>query len=663
MDKIFSGLNDKQIEAVKALEGPVLVISGPGSGKTKCLTHRTANLMAHKVRPENILAITFTNKASNEMRERIGHLLGRKYPVSARWQFINPYMPLIGTFHSVCLKILRREIEMLGFGSNFTVLDSDDQVSLVKRIMTDLEIDTKKYNPRIVLIKISRLKTELISPDRTPKNDFYSQLVARVYEQYQSQLKKMNSLDFDDLISFTVRIFKSRPDILGRYQDIWKYILVDEYQDTSHDQYQLITLLAQKNKNIFAIGDDAQSIYQFRQADIRNILNFQKDYPEAKVIMLEQNYRSTKNIIAAAQELISKNKNQITKELWTENDHGHRILIKETLNERGEASFVAQNIIDLMANGQSLNDCAILYRTHAQSRAIEESLISAALPYHIVGGIKFYERKEIKDILAFLKFIRNPTDVISFERIINIPPRGLGNAILEKISDQNENNAMSAISNLLRNGLSSRQHNNLRSFHDLLSDLQTQSQEKKLTALIKYIIEKIKYEEYLKSLSETKLAYENMEERMENLKELLTVARKYDATEGGKGIDQFLEEIALLQENPETKETAQKITLMTMHASKGLEFPNVFIVGMEEGLFPQNRAIIDPKELEEERRLCYVAITRAKERLVLTHTKYRSIYGSTESNLPSRFIGEIPAHVADYQFFDFGDDEGTIRYF
>jgi len=666
-DKIFNGLNDKQIEAVKALKGPVLVISGPGSGKTKCLTHRTANLISNSVRPENILCLTFTNKAADEMQERIGHLLGRKYPTNLRWQFINPYVPLIGTFHSVCLKILRREIEILGYGRNFNVLDGDDQTALVKRIMNDIEIDTKRYNPRIILSKISGLKTELISPDNAPKNDFYSQLVARVFSQYQHQLKKMNALDFDDLISFTVQIFKTRPDILEKYQDIWQYVLVDEYQDTSHDQYQLIKLLSQKNKNIFCIGDDAQSIYQFRRADIRNILNFQKDYPEAEIVMLEQNYRSTKNIIAAAQEVISKNKSQISKELWTENDHGHKILIKETLNERGEANFVVQNIVNLANNGKSLNDFAVLYRTHAQSRAIEEALISHGLPYHIVGGIKFYERKEIKDILAFLKFINNPADAISFERIINIPPRGLGNAVLEKVSQKNESNIVEAMAQIIDDGLAPKQTNSLKAFRNLILDLRNRAATEKLTQLIKHVIEKTKYEEYLKSLSETKLAYENLEERSENLRELLTVAKKYDAAgnpsqDEETGLAKFLAEIALLQENPVADEVAQKVTLMTMHASKGLEFPNVFIVGMEEGLFPQNRAIIDPKELEEERRLCYVAITRAKERLILTHTKYRSIYGSTESNLPSRFIGEIPAHVADYKFFDFGNDEETINY-
>jgi len=654
---VFKNLNEKQIEAVKAIDGPVLVISGPGSGKTRCLTHRVAYLISQGIKPGSILAITFTNKASNEMKERIQKLLeieNWKQPREAeQWPLwplkITSALPTTGTFHSICLRILRKEIPLLGYKSNFSIFDTNDQVSLVKKVMANLEIDSKKYNPNLILNKISKLKTDLIFSENYNPIDFFAKIVSRVYNNYQSELKRMNGLDFNDLIVLTVKIFKQYPEILEKYQNYWKYILVDEYQDTSHDQYTLVKFLSSKNRNIFAIGDDAQSIYAFRDADIRNILNFQKDYPDAKVIFLEQNYRSTQNILAAAQNIISNNQTQVPKELWTENTKGEKIHIKETLNERAEAEFIVDKMDSLLESGYKIQDFTVLYRTHAQSRAIEEALITRGFPYQIVGGIRFYERKEIKDILAYLKFIVNPTDLISFERIYNVPTRGIGETTFDKISEIGEADLIQSIGVLAKEKGETKQAKALTEFKKLLTDLAEKKDEKNLTSVIKYVIKRINYEDYLKSLAEKKELYGNAEDKIENLKELLTVAKKYDLLGGGEGIEKFLEEIALLQETDKLKEAANRITLMTIHSSKGLEFPIVFIAGMEEGLFPHSRATLAPLELEEERRLCYVAITRAKDQLILTHAKYRTIFGSTQSNLPSRFIYEMPQNVLHIQ--------------
>jgi len=663
-NRILENLNDKQVEAVKIIDGPVLVISGPGSGKTRCLTHRVAYLISQGILSENILAVTFTNKAAGEMRDRILNLLEVE-PQYRGSTSIGSVMPLIGTFHSIGLRILRNEIPQLGYRRNFAVFDEDDRLSLIKRVMSDLEIDTKSYNPRAILFKISELKTKLILPEDNDPKDYYSEIVAKVYKKYQEELRILNAADFDDLIVLPVKIFKQNPETLHKYQELWKYILVDEYQDTSHDQYILINLLAQKYHNLFAIGDDAQSIYQFRRADIRNILNFQKDYSEAKIILLEQNYRSTQNIITAAQEIISKNKNQIPKELWTDNDQGEKIVVAETINERHEASSVISKVEDFMAKGYSAKDFSILYRTHAQSRAIEEALIMSGFPYQIIGGLKFYERKEIKDILAYLKLISNPTDSISLERVYNIPPRGVGKAMIEKIRDNNEPNILKALEQTIKDkALSPRQLLVISDFHKLISGLAGAAEKKNLREIIKHIIKKVDYEDYLKEFSLSKTSdYENLEDRLENLKELMTVASKYDELDGKEGMERFLEEVALLQHTDKLRNDPNKITLMTIHASKGLEFPIVFIVGMEEGLFPHSRTTINPSELEEERRLCYVAITRAKEHLVLTYTKYRRIFGSSSATLPSRFIGEIPAKLMDWQMIeDFDDNEEKVYY-
>lgn len=662
MNKIFEGLNDKQAEAVKIVDGPVLVISGPGSGKTRCLTHRVAYLIKEGIPANNILAVTFTNKAAGEMRERVEKLLGSPSTGSGRFAT----SPQIGTFHSIGLRILRNEIPQLGYRRNFTIFDEDEQLSLVKRVMTDLEIDTKSFNPKIILYKISELKTQLKYPEDHEPKDYYSEIVAKIYKKYQQELKELNSVDFDDLIVLPVKIFKQNENTLRKYQEFWKYILVDEYQDTSHDQYIFINLLGNKYRNLFCIGDDAQSIYQFRRADIRNILNFQKDYPEAKIVMLEQNYRSTKNIIEAAQEIISKNKNQLPKSLWTKNNDGEKITIAETMNERHESSLVISKMKDLMGKGYTNKDFAVLYRTHAQSRALEEGLIMSGFPYQIIGGLKFYERKEIKDMLAYLKIIANPSDSLAMERIYNIPPRGIGKSMVEKMRSTGEQNIIKALELMKKSDLLPKKQLALVSdFHKKLNDMIEVADKKNLRETIKYIIKKLNYEDYLKEFSLAKQTdYENFEDRLENLKELQTVASKYDELEGKEGIERFLEEITLLQHTDKLRDQPNKITLMTIHASKGLEFPVVFIVGMEEGLFPHSRTIINPHELEEERRLCYVAVTRAKDHLVLTYTKYRKIFGSSSATLPSRFIGEIPSKLVNYEFSDrdYDDEFETIRY-
>lgn len=651
---ILKGLNEKQQEAVKAIDGPVLVISGPGSGKTKCLTHRVAWLIASGIKPENILAITFTNKASGEMKERISKLLGKKGDGPA---------PTIGTFHSLGLRILRKEIHHLGYSPNFSICGSDDQLSLMKRIMGNLEMDPKRYNPRSMLGKISKLKTSLIWPENYSPQEYMDKIIAKLYGHYQTELRALNALDFDDLIVLTVKVFREHPEVLDKYHEWWKYIMVDEYQDTSHDQYQFVQLLASKYKNIFAIGDDAQSIYAFREADIRNILNFQKDYPKAQVVMLEQNYRSTQTILAAAQNIISNNKNQFPKTLWTENTAGEKILVKETLNERTEAKFIVSQIGKYMRAGHGLSAFTILYRTHAQSRAVEEALISNGLPYQIVGGIKFYERKEIKDVMAYLKLIHNPIDILSFERIYNVPARGIGDTTYNKILATGEKDLIKSLAVLVEKEGESKKGLALRRFHTLLSDLKEFSKHNTLTNTLKRIVEDVGYEAYLRNLSVAKgTKLENVEERMENINELFTVARGYDNLNPDDGRARFLEEIALLQSADDIKENAIRVTLMTMHSSKGLEFPIVFIIGMEEGLFPHARTLYAPHEMEEERRLCYVGITRAKERLILTHTKYRNIFGTTEVNLPSRFISEMPSELIDQQFVDPYGDEDVIEY-
>ncbi|MEK7515303.1 MAG: UvrD-helicase domain-containing protein [Patescibacteria group bacterium] len=644
MEHILKGLNEKQQDAVRAIQGPVLVISGPGSGKTRCLTHRIAYLIAHGIPPASILAVTFTNKAAKEIGDRVRALMPAM-----------PSEPAMGTFHSICLRILRVHAHLVGYRQQFTIADRDDQLSVVKSALAELELDPKQYVPAAILSKISKLKTSLITPDTYAPKEHFEKIVGRVFRIYQDTLLKAHTFDFDDLISVTVRLLKEHPDILERYQKQWHYILVDEYQDTSHNQYQLVTMLAAQHRNIFCIGDDAQSIYLFRDADIRNILNFQKEYPDANVILLEQNYRSTKNIIAAAQHMIAQNASQIPKELWTANTHGEPISIREAINERDEGFRVADNIQRLLARNHMRKDIAVLYRTHAQSRPIEEALITTGIPYRMVGGLKFYDRREIRDILAYLKVAVNPADLVSFERIANVPARGIGGATIQHIIRASDGDLIVAAESVA--GTASLTPRAVRSITQLaaaLSGFADAAKNLTPSALIGYVSKTLGYEAYLRATI-AKTSKEG-DERMENVRELVSVAQKFDSPESS-GLAGLLEHISLLQETDRLREDANSVTLMTIHSSKGLEFPVVFVVGMEEGLFPHNRTLASPHELEEERRLCYVAITRAKERLFLSYARFRRMFGSTQSNIPSRFLGEIPEHLIKWERQGGGDEE------
>ncbi|TSC73772.1 MAG: PcrA [Parcubacteria group bacterium Gr01-1014_44] len=660
MSKLFEGLNEKQMEGVRATEGPVLIIAAAGSGKTKVLTHRIAHLIEKGVSPEEILAVTFTNKAAGEMKERISSLLKKREGV----------MPLVGTFHSVGARFLREE------RGDFTIYDSDEQLDLVKNALAELEIDSKKFNPRAILGRISQAKTDLAGPDEYADSakEFFEKVVAKVYPLYQKKLQTGHALDFDDLIFLTVKMFQEKKDILEKYQNRFKYLLVDEYQDTNRSQYLFLKLLAQKNKNIMAVGDDYQSIYMFRQADIRNILSFEKDYPQAKIIFLEQNYRSTQNILAVAQNIISNNKFQRHKNLWTENQTGEKIFLAELEHERAEGDFIAQKTREETRAGRGLNELCVLYRIHAQSRAVEEALLKNGIPYKIIGGLKFYDRKEIKDILAYLKLLRNPADFLSLERIANIPTRGIGKitfgrlrqkhqesgenlaGILKKEMEENTRSSGHSTGPQSDRALTRTQQKalvGLTSLSALLTNLAGHGANDSLSKMIKKLLNEIEYQKYLQEKTT------EHEARWENVKELLTVTKKYDHLKAGEALPSFLEEVALLQMTDEINPARlaeagsgvaweeKKITLMTLHASKGLEFPVVFMVGMEEGIFPNPRAIGSQAELEEERRLCYVGITRAKEKLFLTHCRSRTMYGSWKANPPSRFIKEIPGDYVE----------------
>lgn len=669
--KLLAGLNEKQQEAVQTTEGPLLVIAAAGSGKTRVLAHRVAYLMEQGVAPESILAITFTNKAGGEMRERIEKLIrnSTRLPDEQELEIRNySGTPLMGTFHSICARFLRRELANLGqsINSNFAIYDTDDQLSLVKKVMEELELDSKKFNPRAILSHISQAKNELLEPEQyaDQAKEFFDKITAQVYLRYQAGLSNSNALDFDDLLFMMVRLLRDNSAILAKYQEQFQYILVDEYQDTNRAQYLFLKLLAQSHRNIMAVGDDYQSIYAFRQADIRNILSFEKDYPEAKIIFLEQNYRSTQTILAAAQQVILNNQFQRHKKLWTENHTGEKISVQNLGNEKREGEWLAKTIKANLTEGQKLSDHCVLYRTHAQSRALEEAMLKYGLPYRIVGGLKFYERKEIKDILAYLRLVNNPRDAISLERIYNTPGRNIGVASFKKLMGEADPirvhaRAERGLKDLGRgdsNGvgmdliaflhdqatktdgvLKSKALAGVKELAKTLTDL-TSPDKAKLTLFrfIKHLLSELSYQDYLKEKTT------EAEARWENVQELLTVAKKYDDLNLAEGLAKFLEEVALIQDADRTTETQNLITLMTIHAAKGLEFPTVFMVGMEEGVFPHSRSLINPAELEEERRLCYVGITRAKKKLYLTHCSYRTMYGNTQYNPVSRFLGEIP---------------------
>jgi DNA helicase-2/ATP-dependent DNA helicase PcrA len=592
-----------------ATEGPLLILAGPGSGKTGVLTHRVAYLIQKGINPQNILAVTFTNKAAGEMRERVKKCLtpGIKH------------LPFIGTFHAFCLRILRKEIKNLGYKTNFIIYDETDQLSLIKKLIKELQIDKEQFKPVVISSKISSLKNELINWQSFKKiaENYFEETIAKVYENYQKRLKKINALDFDDLIMLTVKLFSEFPPILKKYQEKFKYILVDEWQDTNTAQYVLMNLLSKKYKNICVVGDDAQSIYRFRNADFRNILNFERDYPEAKIVILDQNYRSTQNILDTAHNVISKNIYQKEKKLWTENPQGKPINIVEAPNETEEAEFIIQEIKKLKKASPRLvrsprgeaglwQNFTILYRTNAQSRALEESLMRHNLPYKIIGAIKFYQRKEIKDILAYLKLLLYPQDIISLERIAKIPPKNAGQAAVLKIRKA--------------------------------------AKGKSPAEILKLILKETKYKDYLE-----KKYNKEYEIRWQNVLELSSVIKQYD------NLDTFLETTALLSEGDEVETEKNLINLMTIHAAKGLEFSVVFITGCEEGIFPHSKSLLEQIELEEERRLCYVGITRAKERLYLTFAQKRTLYGLTQANPPSRFLNDIPKELIDYRIVEGGE--------
>ncbi len=631
-DDLLVGLNEEQRRAVETTEGPLLILAGAGSGKTKTLTHRMAYLVASKkATPYNILAVTFTNKAAKEMRERLGQLLG-KSGEDRSWA------PYLGTFHGICVRLLRVDGSHVGVPSNFVIFDESDRLAAVKQIYKQLHVDEKAYPPRQVAGLISSAKNEMMSPEdyRNFADSPKKQTASEVFPLYERALKQAGALDFDDLISKTVAMLESSAQVRQKWQQTFRYIMIDEYQDTNAAQYRLVKLLVNENKNLAVVGDDWQSIYSWRGADYRNILRFEKDYPDACVIKLEQNYRSTKHILDAAHSIISKNSDRSEKELWTAAGEGAPVQILSVPNERIEAETALRRIqqtVDLGA--RSLNDFAILYRTNAQSRIIEEACLRYGVSYKIFGGQRFYDRKEIKDIIAYLRLIYQPQDQVSFERIVNVPARGVGAKSLEHFygwMGENDFNLFEALNNVAEcEGLTPKARAGLIELSEIISSARAMSEEATAAGIIDSLIRKIDYLNYVDD------GTAQGEARAENVKELLSVAREFVDT----GLDSFLEEVALVSDRDNNGQNRSSITLMTLHSAKGLEFPVVFMVGMEETIMPHSRALYDQSEMEEERRLCYVGMTRAKEELVLIHAYQRMLYGGVQHNPPSRFLSEI----------------------
>jgi DNA helicase-2/ATP-dependent DNA helicase PcrA len=630
-------LNDKQREAVTQVNGPLLVIAGAGSGKTRALTHRIAYMIEEKgVSPWNILAVTFTNKAANEMKGRVVRLLNKGED--------DRDIPSVGTFHATCVRILRKYIHLLDYENGFTIYDTADQQILMKHILRDLNIDEKQANPRAILHHISGAKNELITPDKykSMAHNYFTERVAEAYVSYQKALKRNNALDFDDIIMKTVELFQKEGKILDSYQEKFRFISVDEYQDTNHAQYMLTNMLAEKYRNLCVIGDGDQSIYAFRGANIGNIMNFEKDYPEAKVVLLEQNYRSTKPILDAAHAIISKNSKRKEKKLWTERDGGEKIRIEEADNERAEGQFIAKEIETRLKAQEfrDYRDFVVLYRTNAQSRVLEEVFLRYGIPYKIVGGIRFYERKEVKDLIAYLRVIQNPADTVSLLRIINTPPRKIGAKTIELIREHALKRGISFFESLTEadriEDLGGSKPEVLMKFVAAIKELQKINNQFTASGLIKHVLD---YTGYKKFLNDGTV---EGEARIENVYELISVAGKYDSLEPGISLNIFLEEISLIADIDTMDEQDNAVTMMTIHSAKGLEFPVVFLVGLEEGIMPHSRSLLEKDELEEERRLMYVAITRAKDKLFMLRAKNRTLYGETQSNSPSQFLSDIP---------------------
>jgi len=638
---ILATLNPAQREAVEAIKGPVLILAGPGSGKTRVITHRVAYLVKHcGISPYHIMAVTFTNKAAQEMRDRLEQLLG---------QAAEPLT--LGTFHAICARILRREGKAIDLDSSFVIYDEDDQLRLTKQALEELNLDPKQYVPQALRSAISAAKSRLISPKDYAQrvSSYFEEIVQRVYQRYQELLSQSQAADFDDLLMKTVQLFQNHSQILKRYQSRYVHILVDEFQDTNIAQYELMKQVAGKYRNLCVVGDPDQSIYSWRFADLRNILSFEKDYPEAKVVFLEQNYRSTKTILEVASDVISANVLRKPKKLWTENEDGARVTVIESYNAEEEAQSVVSEIEKLISQEQiSLKDCAVMYRVNAQSRALEETFLRYGVPYKLVGGTRFYQRQEVKDIIAYLRVIHNPQDNVSLTRIINVPGRGIGQKTVNtlqswaKAHDTSLFEALKQVSHPdsvgTKQSLSPHIVQSLAGFDALISKLTAQSQELSLSGLVDEILEHTKYKEYI-------LDKEDGEERWENITELKSVAREYDELSPEEALTAFLEKVSLVSDIDELDEKADAVTLITLHQAKGLEFPAVFIVGLEEGILPHRKSFDDPEQMEEERRLCYVGITRAKKRLYLLRSYRRSLFGGSTANLPSRFLQDISPHL------------------
>lgn len=625
---MFENLNEQQKEAIQTTEGPLLVIAGAGSGKTRVLTTRIAYLIEEKgIAPTNILAITFTNKAAKEMRDRVVKMLG---PIA--------YQIQISTFHSFGLTIVKENYATLGYNKEFTILDSDDSLSIIKKIMKNMNLDSKSYNPKNVKNRISSAKNEMINPDELSRFSAcdFDEKVVEIYREYEKKLKANNSLDFDDLLLKPIELFNDNPTVLSQYQERFHYILIDEYQDTNEVQYLLTKMLSKKRKNLCVVGDESQSIYAFRGSNYRNILNFEKDYPNSKIILLEQNYRSTKTILNAANDVIKNNKQRKDKKLWTDNEVGDKVVYKKCIDEKEEAATVASEIGNLIIKGEKLEDIAVLYRTNAQSRTIEEAMLKDNIPYKVVGSFYFYNRKEVKDLIAYLRLIYNSHDDVSLTRIINSPKRGIGQKSIDNLVNQSSIMGIS-----MYEALSSPKE---LQFKALIESMKLDSQNMSLTEIVELVL--------TKSGLRNELELENSleaEAKIENLDEFKSITKNFEERYGIISLEDFLAEISLVSDVEEHKDNNEVVTLMTIHSAKGLEFKYVFVIGMEEGVFPHSRSLFDSNELEEERRLCYVAITRAKEKLWLLGAKRRTLYGLDNMNPVSRFVKEIGEEYLELQ--------------
>lgn len=639
---ILATLNPAQREAAEAIKGPVLILAGPGSGKTRVITYRVAYLVRIcGVSPHHIMAVTFTNKAAREMKQRLDQLLGQATEALT-----------LGTFHAICARILRRDGKAVGLEASFVIYDEDDQLRLIKQVLEELKLDPKQYVPRAVRSVIDAAKSRLISAEDYGQrvSSYFEEIVHRVYQRYQQLLSQGQAVDFDDLLMKTVQLFRDHPKILARYQSRYVHILVDEFQDTNIAQYELMTQLAGKHRNLCVVGDPDQSIYSWRFADLRNILSFEKDYPEAKVVFLEQNYRSTKTILEVASDVISANVLRKPKKLWTENEDGTPVAVIESYNAEEEAQYVVNEIERLVSQEQiSLKDCAVMYRVNAQSRALEETFLRYGVPYKLVGGTRFYHRQEVKDIIAYLRLIHNPQDNVSLLRIINVPGRGIGQKTTSTLQSWAKAHdipffealkqiSQNAIAGEAKQSLPSRTIQALAGFDAVMGEFIAHSHELTLSGLLDDILEHTGYRAYIQNK-------EDGEGRWENIMELRNVATEYNELDTEEALTAFLEKVSLVSDIDELDETADAVTLITLHQAKGLEFPAVFIVGLEEGILPHRKSFDDPEQMEEERRLCYVGITRAKNHLYLLRSYRRSLFGGSTANPPSRFLPDISRHL------------------